>query len=131
MEMKPIKQSAIAYAEVLAALEGTSVCNPITIKDVHLQCPSATGEQQVWDALRKYRLQGQVKRIREGREYKYWRERHDPTSPMWTTFGAEMERASVKNIQEQKPQGIDKPEVLITDKAVIITSSRIKVTIEY
>jgi Fe2+ or Zn2+ uptake regulation protein len=118
---------------VLAALENTTVRNPLTLKEVLARCPSAKREQQVYDALKKYRAQGRVKRIREGREYKYWKEDHTPEDTI-AEFGLneamQAFNTELKRYKEEHKE-MDKPEVLVTDKAVIIISSRIKVTIEY
>jgi hypothetical protein len=117
---QPIKNSAVVYAKVEKIIRGCTISNPVTVDEVLSQIPEARNQQQVWDALKKYRAKGFVRRIREGMAYKYWWEEHTPvTKP-------EPEVVVLPPTAKE-----EKPELIVTPTGCTIITSRIKITIEY
>jgi hypothetical protein len=119
----PIKQSALVYGQVEKIIKTRTLADPISIKELTELIPEAKHEQQVWDAVRKYRNKGYIKRIREGASYKYWWEEHTPESKLETFVEPAPPTPVVYNGE--------KPELIVTPTGCTIITNRIKITIEY
>jgi hypothetical protein len=113
--------------------ENTSAVHPYSIKDVAFMLgDQVTGELQVKGYVTKHYLRGNLSRIREGKNFKYW----------WKENGGQQTQEppnleALENLtfpeDELAPANPDIPEITVNsrDKFVTIKTPTVKITIEY
>jgi hypothetical protein len=120
------KDTAIAYNEVAIALEKTLPHKPVSIATLYAQCPHAKNKQQVSDAVKKYRSEGKVGMLKEGRTGMFW----------WKSGAARL--VAEGKIRQDLQQGVDtvakkqsdRPEITVSDRLIVISTNKFKISIE-
>lgn len=124
MTNQPFKSAALAYNDILLYLKhNASAASPKTLEEIHKACPGSKNFQQVKDAVKKYRAQGKLHTLREGRSLVVWYN-HGPLAPVV------IDKAPPKEpkVTAAKPTKV-LPEIVVTDKEVTIISDKIKITV--
>ena len=133
MENKPFKDTALAIQAIHTRMKSTTIVNPLTCGELHRQLVDVTkDEKQCENAIRRMYSKGELLKIREGKNVRYWwNDKYSepvrktapakaPTPPKVVVAQTTAPTSSGKNI----------PEILVTQTSVVIMSDRIKITVE-